>query len=31
MAVDDHMRTGLVLEAVDKRAARGPGIGIGEL
>ena len=31
-AVDDHMRTGLVLEAVDNAlAARGPGIGIGEL
>ena len=27
-AVDDHMRTGLVLEAVDNAlAARGPGIG----
>ena len=31
-AVDDHMRTGLVLEAVDNAlAARGPGIGIDEL
>ena len=31
-AVDDHMRTGLVLEALDNAlAARGPGIGIGEL
>ena len=31
-AVDDHMRTDLVLEAVDNAvAARGPGIGIGEL
>ena len=30
-AVDDHMRTGLVLEALDNAlAARGPGIGIGE-
>ena len=29
-AVDDHMRTGLVLEALDNAlAARGPGIGIG--
>ena len=31
-AVDDHMRTGLVLEAVDNAlAARGPGIVIGGL
>jgi transposase InsO family protein len=31
-AVDDHMRTDLVLEALDNAlAARGPGIGIGEL
>ena len=31
-AVDDHMRTGLVLEALDNAlAARGPGTGIGEL